>query len=104
MRFHISLRAAGPCETWMNGRKFGSDTIPKRCGNSADARFWYHHLLSFSAYDFMRIHIPRLAIDELAGRRRRPFRGPSHLRGPFFSESRLDSVLFQLATGGAIST
>ena len=26
---HISLHAAGPRETWMNGRKFWSDTIPK---------------------------------------------------------------------------
>lgn len=91
---HISLRAAGPRETWMNGRKFWSDTIPKGATTllTLDSG---HSTCCYSAYDFMRIHIPRLAIDELAddaGLSR-----PSHLRAPFFKVA-LDSVLFQFAT------
>jgi AraC family transcriptional regulator len=91
---HISLRAAGPCETWINGRKFGPDTIPK----GATTLLTLDSGLStccHSAYDFMRIHIPRLAIDELADDAGLP--RPSHLRAPFFKVV-LDSVLFQFAT------
>ena len=91
---HIALRAAGPCETWMNGRKFGSDTVPE----GASTLFTLDSGPStccHSAYDFMRVHIPRRAIDEVAhdaGLAR-----PSHLRAPFFKIA-LDSVLFQFAT------
>jgi len=91
---HISLRAAGPCETWMNGRKFGSDTIP----NGATTLLTLDSGLitcCHSAYDFMRIHIPRLAIDELADDAGLP--RPSHLRAPFFKVA-FDSILFQFAT------
>jgi AraC family transcriptional regulator len=90
---HIALRAAGPCETWMNGRKFGSDTMPEAATTllTLDAGPSSRH----SALDSVRIHIPRLAVDEFAddaGLQR-----PRHLRAPFFNIA-LDSILFQFAT------
>jgi AraC-like DNA-binding protein len=91
---HIALRAAGPFETWMNGRKFGSDTIPEGAATllTLDSG---PSTCCHSAYDFMRIYIPRLAIDELAKDAGLP--RPGHLRAPFFKIT-LDSVLFQFAT------
>jgi AraC family transcriptional regulator len=91
---HIALCATGPCETWMNGRKFESDTIPNGAAtlltlDSGPSICWH------SAYDFMRIHIPRLAIDELADEAGLP--RPARLRAPFFKLT-LDSALLQLAT------
>jgi AraC family transcriptional regulator len=91
---HVALCATGPCEIWMNGRKFGSDTTPKGAATlltleSGPRICWQ------SAHDFMRIHIPRLAIDELADDAGLP--RPGHLRAPFFQVT-LDSAFFQLAT------
>jgi AraC family transcriptional regulator len=91
---HIALTAAGKFETWMNGRKFGSDTVPE----GATALLTLDSGPSSccdSPYDSVRIHIPRLAIDELADEA--GFPRPEHLRAPFFKIT-LDSVLFQFAT------
>jgi AraC-like DNA-binding protein len=91
---HIALRAVGPCETWMSGRKFGSDTMPEGATTllTLDSG---PSTCCHSAYDFMRIHIPRLALDEFADDADLP--RPGHLRAPFFKIT-LDSVLFQFAT------
>ncbi len=91
---HIALRAAGPCETWMNGRKLGSDSLPEGATTllTLDSG---PSTCCHSAYDFVRIQIPRLAMDELADDTGLP--RPGHLRAPFFKIT-LDSVLFQFAT------
>jgi AraC family transcriptional regulator len=90
---HIALRAAGPCEIWMNGRKFGSDTVPEAATTllTLDSGPSCCH----SPIDSVRIHIPRLAVDEFADHA--GLSRPRHLRAPFFNRT-LDSTLFQLAT------
>jgi AraC family transcriptional regulator len=90
---HIALCDAGPCETWMNGNRFESDAMPTGAAtlltlDSGPTTCWH------SAYDFVRIHIPRLAIDEIADDSGLP--RPAHFRAPFFRVI-LDSTLFRLA-------
>jgi AraC family transcriptional regulator len=91
---YVALRAAGPFETWMNGRKFGSDMLPAGAATllTLDSG---PSTCCHSPHDFIRIHIPRHAINELAdgaGLAR-----PGRLRAPFFKIT-LDPILLQFAT------